>query len=489
MTAQTSATETAALPSSLAAFVETERRRADVAGIAIAAFDREGILFSGGFGYADLARGVRVTPDTLFPAASISKLFTTTLVLKEVEAGTVVLDDPVNRHVDAHARVLDAEGRPVDVTISHLLTHTSGLPVSWRGIGTDNPVMRLLHNGGPAPRSLADVVAGMRTVRTAGKRIVYSNGGFSLLGYMAARLNGRSFPEFVRERVLGPLGMARSSFPVEPSGPDVVVAYGSVFKGGAGRRPAGPLKNWSGPAGALVTSALELSRFGRMVLRSGELDGSRILAKETLDEATRVHALNHPDLDEGLGLGFFVSRWRGRPLVGHDGGLAGIATRIALLPQDGVGVVVLTNGGDAFFVHRVADRTLETLLGLEPEVIPGSPAGVPADRATEWKAFTTRVTGRYRMMDFVPSGLLEKIMGLTVHPRVSHFGDCSLVVEGTGSEPALLHPDGEPGRYRIAFAPANGQRAVIEDRTDGVHLWCSIIHLRKPPYHAKRYDR
>ncbi len=467
------------LPAGLASYVEAERRRADVAGIAVAAFDRDGIRFAGGSGYADLARGERVTPDTLFWAASISKLFTTTLVLQEVEAGRIGLDDPVNRYLDARTRVLDSRGRPTDVTVRHLLTHTSGLPVSWRGLEQGNVVYRRLANEGPPPRTLADVVAGMRTVRSAGKRIVYSNGGFALLGYLVARLDGRPFPEVVRERVLEPLGMERSSFPVELSGPGTATPYGRLIKGGAGRRPAGELKNWSGPAGGLVTSALELARFGRMALRGGELDGNRILAKETLEEATRVHALNHPELDEGLGLGFFASRWRGRVLVGHDGGLAGVATRVAMLPQDGVGVVVLTNGGDAAFAHRVAERILEMLAGLEPEEVPGSPAGIPEGREAEWKAFTQRVMGRYRMVDMLPHGPLGVVLGAMARPRLSDLADGCLVMDGAGFEPAVLYPDGEVGRYRVAFPLANGCRAVIEERAGGTDFWASILHLRR----------
>jgi len=84
-----------ALPLAIEAYVEPERRRADVTGTAVAAFDRDAIRFAQGFGFADLERGERVTPETLFRAASISKLFTTTLVLQEVEADRLVLDKPV----------------------------------------------------------------------------------------------------------------------------------------------------------------------------------------------------------------------------------------------------------------------------------------------------------------------------------------------------------------------------------------------------------
>lgn len=470
MTAQ-QATRAATAPGTLSAFIEAERCRADVAGVAFAAFDRDGVRFAGASGYADLARGIRVTPDTLFPAASISKLFTTILVLQDVEAGTIALDDPVNRHVDARARVLDAKGRPVDVTIRHLLTHTSGLPVSWRGLEYGNAVIRRLANRGPSPRSLADVVAGMRQVRPAGKDIIYSNGAFSLLGHMAARFHGRPFSETARERVFEPLGMERSSFKVEPLAPGVAVPYGSYVKGGAGRKPAGSFRNWTGPAGALVTSALELARFGRMVLRGGELEGKHVLSPETLREATLVQALNHPDLDEGLGLGFFVSRWRGR---------AGVATRIAMLPEDNIGVAVLTNGGDSCFVHRVADRTLESLLGLEPECLPGSPAGVPPDRAAGWRASMDAAVGTYRNANAFPPGLLGAVLGRMARPRVSRFGGSALVIAGLPGEPACLHADGEPGRFRTTYPVAAGQRAVIEQRPDGVHLWCSTMHLRKP---------
>ena len=215
----------------------------------------------------------------------------------------------------------------------------------------------------------------MRTVRSPGKRIVYSNGGFSLLGYLVERLNGTPFRDLVRERMLGPLGMMSSDFLLDPYGPGIATPYGPTpGLGGAGRHPVRSIKNHTGPAGALLTTALELARFGRMVLREGELDGTRVLSGKTLEEATRIQALNHPALDDGWGLGFSVSTYRGRRMAWHTGGLAGVATRIDMFPDDGVGVVVLTNGGDAWFVARVAKRLREVMLGLEPEVVPGSPA-------------------------------------------------------------------------------------------------------------------
>jgi CubicO group peptidase (beta-lactamase class C family) len=484
MKALTAPTAPPDTPSRLTAFIENERRRADVAGAAVAAFDREGIRFAGGFGHADFGRGERVTPDTLFRAASITKLFTTTLVLQEIEANRLALNDLVNSYLNGRTKILNRQGLQAPVTIRHLLTHTSGLPVSWRGLEYGPVPYRLLVNEGRARRTLRDLVSGQRTIRAPGKRIVYSNGAFETLGYVVQRLNGRSYEDLIRQRVLGPLQMPRTSLTVAPSGPGIATPYGGLMSG-AGRRVAPAIRNYSGPAGALLTSALELSRFGRMVLCDGELDGSRVLSKESLDEATTLGSLNHPDLDEGLALGFWVSRFRGRWLASHDGGLAGVSTRIALSPSDGIGVTVLTNGADPLFVHRIADHILESLLGLEPEIAPGSPAGVPNKLAGEWQSFAARVAGRYRLMDLAPPGPLAALLGLTARPRLTHAGDCALALEGVGKDPAFLYPDGEVGRFRVAYPLGNGTRAVIEERRDGTHIWASILHLFRPARHTR----
>jgi CubicO group peptidase (beta-lactamase class C family) len=192
-----------------------------------------------------------------------------------------------------------------------------------------------------------------------------------------------------------------------------------------------------------------------------------------------MKASNHPDLDEGLGLGFWVSSFRGRRLVGHDGGLAGVSTRIAVLPDAGVGAVVLTNGANPAFVCRAADRILESTLGLGAEVVPGSPTGMRPGSEGAWKALANRVSGRYQLKDFAPPGLLTRVMGVAARPRVSHVADGVLAVERTGYEHAFLSPDGELGRYRVAFPMFSGSRAVIEERPNGTHLWVSIMHLKR----------
>ena len=479
MTQTSNETVAPPIPADLAAFVESERRRADVVGVSVAAIDRDGVRSASAFGYADLRRAEPVTADTKFRAASITKLFTAALVFQEIDAGTLSLDDPVNTHLDKPARIRRKDGGPADdVTIRHLLTHTSGLAVSWRGMEYEPLIFRLVRNESlRAPHSLDRVVAGQKTHRPPGRRIVYANQGFNLLGYIVQRLNSRPFADLVQERIFDPLSMRDSSLPVSSSRAGVATPYGSLMRGG--REPASRIKVYAGPAGALVVTATDLARFGQMILRGGELDSRRIVSEAILQEASKIHARNHPELDDGWGLGFAAREWRDRLLIWHSGGFSGVSTLIQLSPQDGVGVVVLTNGGDLAFPARVAERFLESSLGLQAEVIPGSPRGVPEDKADEWAAFTRRVQGRYRIADVVPPGLVERLVGVTTRPRLVHVADNQLVLEGTGFEDAFLYPDGEVGRYRVAFPFANGARAVIEERPSGTDAWASILHLRR----------
>jgi len=479
MTQTPSETAAPPIPADLAAFVESERRRADVAGVSVAAIDRDGVRAAGGFGFADLDRGEPVTVDTRFRAASITKLLTTALVFQEIDAGALSLDDPVNKHLDEPARICRKDGAPADdVTIRHLLTHTSGLAVSWRGMEYDPLVYRLVANETlRGPHSLDRVVAGQKTLRPPGKRIVYANQGFNLLGYVVQRLNSRPFADLVQERIFDPLSMRDSSLPVSASGAGVATSYGSLMSGG--RKPATRVSVYAGPAAALFASAADLARFGQMVLRGGEFDGRRIVSEAILGEAAKIHARNHAELDDGWGLGFAAREWRGRLLIWHSGGFSGVSTLIQLSPQDGVGVVVLTNGGDFGFTSRVGERFLESALGLQPEVVPGSPRGVPDGKADEWAAFTRRVEGRYRLTDSVPPGVMERLVGVTTRPRLVHVADNQLALEGTGFGNAFLYPDGDVGRYRVALPFANGARAVIEERPGGADAWASILHLRR----------
>lgn len=470
------------IPQALVEQIERRLRQRRVHGLALVAFDRDGPRFGGGVGFADLARGELVSPDTVFRVASVSKQLTTALVLRAVGDGLLDLDQPVNERLPEAQHLLDAAGEPAAVPLRTLLSHSSGLSSSIRGADLGNPVLTRIANGGSTPTNLTEAVTGLRVERPAGERIVYANSGLNVAGHLAGLAYGTTFEDAAWHRVLAPLGMARSAFSTRRQGPGVATPYGSIAPPAVGSKPATAMQLIATPMGGLTTTAQELSRFGRAILGRGELEGDRILDAGLVDAASTLEITNHPDLEQGYGLGFKVRRWRGRRIVGHDGNMPGVASKVWMAPEDGVGVVVLTNGFALGIPHEVALLALDELLG--PDAIAAEPPAPPsAAEIAELEAFGRRVEGRYHVDGVAPPGIVGALSKLTTKVHVIHEARGLLRVEGNpGSDgPMWLRPDDRPGRYRVSARVDHGTNAVFDlDHPDGLHLWLSQATLLRP---------
>lgn len=470
------------LPDLVESAINARLRGRQIHGLALAAFDADGILFSGGVGFSDLARGERVAEATVFRAASISKLLTSSLVLRLAELGLLDLDTPVNEYLPPEQRILDRTGVAAPIEIRQLLSHSSGLPAGVRGANVGNPALSFLANQGRV-RTLEDAIAGLQVTHPPGSRVVYSNPAFNLLGFIAGRVAGRPFELAVREHVLGPLGMTNSAFTTNRSGPGIATPYGSILPPQVSSKPAHHLQLVGTAMGGLTTSATDLARFGRMILNNGVLGTTRLLSARTLENALTVQAVNHPELQQGFGLGFKLRRWRDRKTVGHDGNMPGVATQLKISPADGVGVVVLTNGFALGVPHEIADIALEYALALPPEREPGSPVITQETSRAEWESLGRRSTGNYQVLDASPPGTVGRLLDLTTRVRVNHEAGGRLRVDGyDGADgPMWLQPDGDLGHYVVASAVDNGSNAVLDERSDGTHIWCGYSgHLFCP---------
>ena len=464
------------IPSALEASIRSRLRERHTQGLALACFDADSVRFAGGVGYADLARGEPVTPQTVFRVASVSKLLTTALVLAAVDAELIDLDEPVNRYLPADLQITAAGGEPAMSQVRTLLSHTSGLPAGARGADLGNRALTRLANASPL-RSLSDAISGLQLVQRPGERVIYSNIAFNVAGFIAGRAFGQSFEAAARARVLEPLGMTDASFTPHRVGPGVATPYGSIVPPGVGSKPADRVRLVATPMGGLTSSVLDLARFGQMVLNGGEHGGRPILSPKVLDAATTLSARNHPELDQGYGLGFKVRTWRGRTIIGHDGNMPGVATQLWLAPEDGVGVVVLTNGYALAVPHEIAATALEHALGLPP-----APTPVPPTRARAWEEFGRRVEGTYELQDSQIPGLTGWIANRVANVRLCHETAGRLRLDGNpGSDgPVWLWPDGELGHYQVDGYVDPGASAFIEEQPDGPHLWLThATHLRR----------
>ena len=317
-------------------------------GWATAVFDRDGVQVRVDHGAADLAADVPVEATTRFRWFSVTKVLTAMLVLRLAEEGRLHLDDAVG----AHLPYAKHEPLTPPITVRHLLAHVSGL-------GNPPPVGWVRPQGGArrTPSTLTRrVLEANRAVKTTpGTKGRYSNLNYLLLGEVAATAAGESYARALTNRVLGPLGMADTSFETgrlarghERWASARVAVMATLFRP-ASRYVAYRKGPWIGlepfllegqAYGGLVGPLDDLVRVGRCLLAGGELEGRRVLSAES------VHAMFEPPglpTDAPFGLGV----WREGEWRVHGGGAGGYRSELWLHPGRGVGVAVLANAGRA----------------------------------------------------------------------------------------------------------------------------------------------
>jgi CubicO group peptidase (beta-lactamase class C family) len=436
----------------VAALVEETRAEAGVPALAVAVVTGGEVTVELASGLADREAGVSATTDTVFPAASVSKLFTAALVMQQVEKGRLELDIPANQYLEPSLRIRDGEGREVPATLRQLLSHTSGLPVAGSGIrfDPDDPPLSMEEH-------LTD---GLRIIHPPGERVVYANDGFALAGLLAARAAGQDFETLAQESLLRPLGMSSSSFAPGPRLRErLAAAYGSM-RGGDDRTDPADVKAIA-PAGGLVTTAGNLARFALLILGEGTIDGVRLLQPESVREMLRLQARAHPAQEEGFGLGFGVREGPGRRVVWWDGDLPGAASRLALLPDAAVGVTILSNLADHGPRAALSRQIFDLLLG--PETFPVAPHDLGAYE---------RWTGTYRPIDMLDPEMPFLDLLFNVHVV---RGDDSLEMRvPLLDETARLQPLGKR-TLRVDGGLFDGATVLFE----GDHLYAHMMVARR----------
>ena len=330
------------------------------------------------FGFRDLRSRVPPRSDTRYGIGSVTKVFTAVAVLQLVQEGRVALDEPLARHLGSEAEAFG------DATVRHVLAHASGVPaLGWSETKMSSSWFM---DGFPVGGydDLAAFMHGAGSWRTAepGARWHYSNEGYILLGRLLERADETPYVAALERRVLGPLGMTRSTFD-----PDVVASDDDRVQpymlDDDGRLVHGANLHGTMPAaGGLVTSAADMARFARCLLANGRAaDGRQILdpalletmaaADVAIDPATPLDDVplwNDPVRVNGAGLQRHVGVF-GHDAWGHGGGVMGGTAYLALIPERQLGVAILANA-HGYPLAQLALVALATLLGEDPEALP-----------------------------------------------------------------------------------------------------------------------
>lgn len=336
----------------LDAVVESARQRFEAPGIAVAIVKDGQVVMAKGYGVRKLGDPAPVTPRTLFGIASNTKAFTAAALAILVDEGKLRWDDPVTMHLPAFQMYDPYVTR--EMTIRDLLTHRSGL-----GLGAGD-----LMYFPPTDLSREEVMRRVRFVKPSTSlrsRYAYNNLMFVAAGQVVAAVSGKSWDEFIRERILTPLQMTDTKTSIRdiPAGADVAWPHAKA-DGKMQAVPASNADNWAAAA-ALNSNVTDVAKWMILQLNQGKNGEQRLfseaVAREMWTPQMLVPSREPPkelaDLKANFaayGFGWNITEYRGRRLVSHTGGLAGMVTRTTLIPELNLGVVVLTNheNGNAF---------------------------------------------------------------------------------------------------------------------------------------------
>lgn len=333
----------------------------DVAGAVVTVVHDGRVLFTRGYGLADIDRGIAVDgATTLFRPGSVSKMFTWAALLQQVELGRVDLDADVNTYLDFI--IPPFQGQPIRVR--DLLSHTPGMSdVS----GITAPTLDKLV---PYGEWLKAHVPERRW--PAGTEIAYSNYGAALAGYIVERVSGEPFADYTERHIFAPLGMTSTTFR-EPLPTALSPRMATGYRLDNAQLVARPFELFGAvmPAGSATTSAPDMTQF-MLALLDG---GGGILKPASVRLLMADSAANVPGLP-GMAHGFYVVRKAGPRIVGHGGNTGDFHSMMILAPEKRLGLFISETGGPGSYRGRteLADAMIGRLFPQSPAIRVAAPS-------------------------------------------------------------------------------------------------------------------
>jgi CubicO group peptidase (beta-lactamase class C family) len=345
-------------------------------GVAVAVVHKGRLVWEEGFGFADREKSIQATARTPFCLASITKPFTTTMLMTLVAEGRVALDAPGNKYL-AGSGIKGPNGNPRDAKVRLLGAHVSGLPGMFSGY----------FHGGPTPAPDANAVLQEYGRLAYSPRSVYeySNIGFSALGAIASNVTGTDFGTLMKQRVLQPLGLSDSFFSTESARLSMrAIGYDAAAK------PIPYYTTSTPPSGELYASAHDLALFAMWNMKNHVNGQKRILEQRWIDELHKPVYVGPSGV--ATTFGWFTGRLKsGLRYVFKGGGQPGVATKLYMVPSEDLACLALTNRTDGTeLANGICDQILRSYLPewTPPEEDAGPPSksfGATSEFIGRWK--------------------------------------------------------------------------------------------------------
>jgi CubicO group peptidase (beta-lactamase class C family) len=397
-------------PPDIDVWVARSMKAFEVPGVALAIVKDGRVVLAKGYGVRKLGEPAPVDADTLFGIASNSKAFTAAALAMLVDEGKVDWDDPVIKYLPAF-RINDPFVSS-QLTVRDLLCHRTGL-----GLGAGD--LLFWPDTDLSRDQVVAAARGLRPTSSLRSKYAYNNLAFVVAGQLVPAVTGKSWDEFIRERIFTPLGMTSSSITSAGFKPGVNFAVPHS----RGWRLEGELKpiawtpddTWAAAAG-IKSSANDLTKWVIAQLDDGKLaDGRRLFSKRTHDEMWSPQTIvpirdwpaalasTRPNFAT-YGLGWGLRDYRGHKVVSHGGALTGMVSIVFLVPDEKLGIAVLTNQEETGAYSAIVYHVLDYYLHLSPTdwvaaFRAARDESVVKDNETEKKLMATRTAGTKPSLD------------------------------------------------------------------------------------------
>jgi CubicO group peptidase (beta-lactamase class C family) len=364
-TAATTATDYSAPLAVIEKTLDEKRKEFGIPGISLAIVKDDKVIYLKGLGVKDFEHNTPVTPDTRFAIGSSSKAFTAMLAVMSADEGKLSLDDSPKKFLPYFT--LRDEEAAAKITLRDLLSHRSGLNRTDLAMVT-----------GVLNREELIKVAGMaKPTAKLGEKFQYQNVMYAAAGEAVAKAQNSTWDDLIAKKIFKPLGMTNSDTRPEDMQKSRDYSFGYDYNAGTKvtRRLPQRAIPAAAPAGAINSSARDMAQWVRFMLGNGVYNGKRLVSEKGFEELTRKQINISGPIDYGLG--WFLRQWNGHKVVEHGGNIDGFNAQVALMPDQKLGFVLLTNV-TASSLGTVAMNTIwKNLVSIPAETTATEPAADP----------------------------------------------------------------------------------------------------------------
>lgn len=349
-------------------FIQQQAQRYHIPGIAVGVIKGDQLVWSKGYGWANLENRTPMTTTGVMNIASISKTITATAVMQLWEKGLLQLDANVNQYIPF--KLQHPKFPEKAITIRQLLTHTSGIkdgPGYKKGYACGDPAVSLKDWIESCLSEDGEHYYAEYNFYSEGPGAIhrYSNVAFGLLGYVVECITKQAFHTYVKQHILDPLGMSQTGYLLSEVDTQQVITpylYLGPLQKGLSSTSATPLPYfnpyciysfWNYPDGLTRTSVEDLAKYAAAYMNGGAYKGKRILKEATIEMMQQPQLPKAINEDQDQGLSWFYSPGLA-PSWFHGGSDPGVSTRLYVDRKNKIGVVVLQNSNEdnAFYIAK-----------------------------------------------------------------------------------------------------------------------------------------